>query len=748
MTEEKRYQDIVADEILKAIGLDAGEQTEVSSQVNISEVNPNPGHDRLPDPFEAPIKGFVFTRAQMEDYVRKHLEEAMKEMGLGMRDMALRGGIEETPTDPNSNGRFLEAVFEYDDLGRPIYEDDVLKYLDKYHPMAMEGVRVRFRPLNDKQTGSLDDYWKNFTDRLEAADKAQKEEEAERTRQSALHNDDIPEPPPPKTENPNDTHNQDYQAKIDIDIYQDYEDTGIVAKTRKGTQGVKFSKDEISQLAAALGTTTDLKEGGWILPDGRLLRFFRDGIRRKEQDIGIGFTEERKHRLSNEIRKIRENRGLEKAEEKEVTGPYDLNPLPQSRPVDPWGAIAEKTYPEAFPLEALRGGLIRYALSSDGDAVEIDAYYQPTQGQMDVLEDIHEWIKFVNEGGYDRLRDGKEQEPTVEENAELTYAQQGEPPQVAPPPAQTPPQGTLAQDGIVDEDNFEQKRRERQENADAERDYENRRFNGEIPSPAKEDIPSSRLVIVYVGEGDGDWWDYDSAEDVERNLVKDLRTYWRDGKKPNEDFNLPEETEYDDLNAHGEKEGAPVTTDEAIGLLKARNADIFPKRIYRPRSTLLKQVDYQTARRIIRENVSLIKTIPNLDILKAEQKILGYFRLKITRDQLARYFYRIGDGAITKAWAEVIADDQINKASERLRVAKWKKNGVRMVRWVHDRYDEPRPYHKEKWNGASGIFDGLPNGLNGYVFPIDFPPIIDRKTGERGYPGQLINCKCHLEPVY
>ena len=38
--------------------------------------------------------------------------------------------------------------------------------------------------------------------------------------------------------------------------------------------------------------------------------------------------------------------------------------------------------------------------------------------------------------------------------------------------------------------------------------------------------------------------------------------------------------------------------------------------------------------------------------------------------------------------------------------------------------------------------------MNGYVFPIDFPPIIDRKTGERGYPGQLINCKCHMEPVY
>jgi hypothetical protein len=298
---------------------------------------------------------------------------------------------------------------------------------------------------------------------------------------------------------------------------------------------------------------------------------------------------------------------------------------------------------------------------------------------------------------------------------------------------------------MVDEDAFEASRRKRQENADRDMDAENRRFNGENPSPAKEDIPSSRLIVVFVGSGDEDWWDYDSVEDVQRNLVKDLRIYWRDGKKPNEDFNLPDEAEEDGLNSHGE--ATAVAGDESVGWLKGRNADIFPKRNYRPRSTLLKQVDYQTARRIIRENGALIRTIPMRDVLKTEHKILEYFRLKITRDQLARYFYRIGDGAITKAWAEVIADDQINKASERLRVAKWKKNGVRMVRWVHSNFDEPRPYHKEEWDNKSGIFDGRPNGLNGYIFPIDYPPVIDPTTGERGYPGQLINCKCHLEPI-
>ncbi|RIQ43658.1 phage head morphogenesis protein, partial [Bordetella avium] len=29
----------------------------------------------------------------------------------------------------------------------------------------------------------------------------------------------------------------------------------------------------------------------------------------------------------------------------------------------------------------------------------------------------------------------------------------------------------------------------------------------------------------------------------------------------------------------------------------------------------------------------------------------------------------------------------------------------------------------------------------------DNPPIIDKTTGERGLPGQLINCKCRMRPV-
>ena len=43
--------------------------------------------------------------------------------------------------------------------------------------------------------------------------------------------------------------------------------------------------------------------------------------------------------------------------------------------------------------------------------------------------------------------------------------------------------------------------------------------------------------------------------------------------------------------------------------------------------------------------------------------------------------------------------------------------------------------------------NGKPNGLNGYVFDLAKPPVIDLKTGERGYPGQCIGCSCFLVPV-
>ena len=73
--------------------------------------------------------------------------------------------------------------------------------------------------------------------------------------------------------------------------------------------------------------------------------------------------------------------------------------------------------------------------------------------------------------------------------------------------------------------------------------------------------------------------------------------------------------------------------------------------------------------------------------------------------------------------------------------------GINKVRWIHGFPKEPRPYHARVWDGKSGKKDGHPNGLNGFIFSLDNPPIIDEKTGERGLPGRLPFCSCRMEPV-
>lgn len=98
--------------------------------------------------------------------------------------------------------------------------------------------------------------------------------------------------------------------------------------------------------------------------------------------------------------------------------------------------------------------------------------------------------------------------------------------------------------------------------------------------------------------------------------------------------------------------------------------------------------------------------------------------------------------------ARIIAHTQNCRATEDLLLSRCEESGVTRVRWCHSHLStKPRDYHLRKWDGHSGKRNGKPNGLNGYEFDINNPPVIDLKTGERGFPAQLINCKCYLVPV-
>lgn len=83
--------------------------------------------------------------------------------------------------------------------------------------------------------------------------------------------------------------------------------------------------------------------------------------------------------------------------------------------------------------------------------------------------------------------------------------------------------------------------------------------------------------------------------------------------------------------------------------------------------------------------------------------------------------------------AKLIARDQVHKINATYDVERMKSAGVKKFKWRHSGGGkEPRPLHV---------------GYDGEVFEYDNPPIIDDRTGERGLPGQAINCRCYMVPV-
>ena len=158
----------------------------------------------------------------------------------------------------------------------------------------------------------------------------------------------------------------------------------------------------------------------------------------------------------------------------------------------------------------------------------------------------------------------------------------------------------------------------------------------------------------------------------------------------------------------------------------------------------------QVIKASIMENVSLIKSIES----KYFEQITGSVArsmqaggsIKQLREEILHY------NGMTRRRADIIANDQTRKAYMSINLRNMSKAGIQKVEWVHSGGGYTvREYHYRKWDGVSGKDDGRPNGLNGYIFDIDKPPVIQLQQGKqpevRGYPAQLPNCKCVLRAV-
>lgn len=134
----------------------------------------------------------------------------------------------------------------------------------------------------------------------------------------------------------------------------------------------------------------------------------------------------------------------------------------------------------------------------------------------------------------------------------------------------------------------------------------------------------------------------------------------------------------------------------------------------------------------IKANVGLIKSIPSKYFEQIEGAVMRSIQSGNGLAELQPEIERLG--VVTKERAALIARDQTSKATAALNRVRMEAVGIRKFKWLHSGGGkEPRRLHKE--------------GLNGNIYSMDDPPVIDDRTGERGFPGQLINCRCRMVPV-
>lgn len=136
-----------------------------------------------------------------------------------------------------------------------------------------------------------------------------------------------------------------------------------------------------------------------------------------------------------------------------------------------------------------------------------------------------------------------------------------------------------------------------------------------------------------------------------------------------------------------------------------------------------------------RVNVGLIKSIQSQyheRIFQTVMKNVGDAEsIKGAAEKLVSKTYFIGETVSERA--AFIARDQTSKLTTATNASRMKSAGVTRFRWRHSggSYD-PRKLHL---------------GYDGQEFDIDNPPIIDERSGERGLPGQAINCRCYMVPI-
>lgn len=135
---------------------------------------------------------------------------------------------------------------------------------------------------------------------------------------------------------------------------------------------------------------------------------------------------------------------------------------------------------------------------------------------------------------------------------------------------------------------------------------------------------------------------------------------------------------------------------------------------------------------VVAENVGLIKSIASEYLQKVEGAVMRSITTGSGLQDLIPALEQF-DGQ-THRRARNIALDQTRKAYNSINRGRMEALGVKKFMWHHS------------GGGAHPREDHV--AMDGQIYRFDNLPVIDKRTGERGIPGQAINCRCVMSPVF
>lgn len=134
----------------------------------------------------------------------------------------------------------------------------------------------------------------------------------------------------------------------------------------------------------------------------------------------------------------------------------------------------------------------------------------------------------------------------------------------------------------------------------------------------------------------------------------------------------------------------------------------------------------------VAENVGLIKSIAGEYLEKVQGAVMRSITTGNGLQDLVPALQQY-EGQ-THRRARNIALDQTRKAYNSINKGRMQAVGIQRFKWHHS------------GGGAHPREDHI--AMDGNVYSFDDLPVIDQRTGERGIPGQAVNCRCTMSPVF